>query len=210
MAKSAEKDFYSPSQRALQDEFASRGLADRLHELIVRDSFDEQTQAVVEAADFFFLSSVDADGFPTVSHKGGAPGFVKVHTPNTLLFPTFDGNGMQFSTGNIEANNKVGLLFINFENPHRVRIHGEATLIRTPEVLALWPETALAVEISISKMWINCPRYIHRMQPLEATEFVPQAGRETPQPEWKSFEPIADVVPPPAHTLKKKTEQDNL
>ena len=113
---------------------------------------------------------------------------------------------MYFSTGNIDAHNQVGLLFINFENPHRVRIHGQATLIRAPEVLALWPEAALAVEVSITKMWVNCPRYIHRMQPLEASEFVPQAGRETPQPEWKSLEPIADVVPPPAHTLNKKRD----
>ena len=69
-------DFYSNQQRTLQEEFESSGLADRLQAFIVRETFDEAAQEFVEAADFFFLSSVDQDGFPTVSHKGGDPGFV--------------------------------------------------------------------------------------------------------------------------------------
>ncbi len=80
-------DFYSDHQRSLQGEFGSAGLADRLEEFIVRETFDEAAQDFVEAADFFFLSSVDQDGFPTVSHKGGDPGFVKVTGPGTFLFP---------------------------------------------------------------------------------------------------------------------------
>jgi len=195
-------DFYSDHQRSLQGEFGSAGLADRLEEFIVRETFDEAAQDFVEAADFFFLSSVDQDGFPTVSHKGGDPGFVKVTGPGTFLFPCYDGNGMYFSAGNIAGHPQVGLLFISFEKPHRVRIHGNARLVRDDEVLRLWPETALAVQADITKMWINCPRYIHRMQALQASKFVPRHGQETPQPEWKSMQEIADVVPQPAHTLK--------
>lgn len=193
--------FYSDSHRTLQDEFASRGLADRLESMIVKPEFDPQAQDFVEAADFFFLSTVDHEGFPTVSHKGGDPGFVKVTGPSTLLFPCYDGNGMYFSMGNIEGHPQVGLLFISFDAPHRVRIQGNATLIRDRETLGLWPETALAVQVDITNMWINCPRYIHRSQRLDSSESVPRAGIDTPQPEWKSLEVIADVVPPPAHTL---------
>ena len=198
-------NFYSDTQRQLQAEFASTALADRLEGLIVRDSFDADAQSFVEAANFFFLSSVDANGYPTVSHKGGDPGFVKVTSSNTLLFPCYDGNGMYFSMGNIAAHPQVGLLFISFESPHRVRIHGDAKLIRDTEVLQLWPEVALAVEVNISKMWINCPRYIQPMTTLAPAEHVPRYGKTTPQPEWKSHEVFADVVPPPAHSLKNTT-----
>ena len=203
-------NFYSDSQRQLQDEFASRGLADRLAQFIIQTHFDDAAQQFVEEANFFFLSSVDANGFPTVSHKGGDPGFVKIIASNKLLFPCYDGNGMYFSAGNMAAHPQVGLLFINFENPHRVRIQGHAELIRAPETLALWPETALAVEVTVDKMWVNCPRYIQKMTPLTPAEHIPRDGVETPRPEWKSLDAIADVVPPLAHTLNKsEPSKDN-
>lgn len=200
--------FYSNSQRGLQDLYGARGLADRLESMIVRETFDEQSQAFVEAADFFFLSSVNQHGFPTVSHKGGDPGFVKVTGSSTFLFPDYDGNGMYYSLGNLDAYPQVGLLFIDFENPHRVRIQGHARIVRDAQVLELWPEVANAVQVEIAQMWINCPRYIHRMQRVEPSAFVPRAGVETPAPDWKSYEPLADVVPPAAHTLNDP--EDNV
>ncbi len=195
-------NFYSDSQRALQAEFASTGLADRLEQLIVRDSFDEDSKDFVEQARFFFLASVDDQGFPTVSHKGGDAGFVKVTSPDTVLFPCYDGNGMYYSMGNIDAHPPVGLLFIDFETPRRLRVQGLAHLSRDPEILQLWPETALAVVVTVKQIWVNCPRYIQPMQYLEPAAHIPRKGLDTPQPEWKSYEAFADVVPPPAHHLQ--------
>ena len=200
-------EFYSDSHRALQREFASTDLADTMERWIVHSSFDDETKAFIERARFFFLSTVNDAGFPTVSHKGGDPGFVKVVSGNTLLFPNYDGNGMYYSMGNIDAYPQVGMLLIDFENPHRVRIEGRAELTRDPEVLALWPETALAVRVTLTNMWVNCPRYIQRMQYLEPAEHIPREGVATPQPEWKSMEGLAEVVPPPAHELQSKSAQ---
>ena len=195
------ENFYSNSQRQLQSEFASTGLADRLEQLIVKDHLDEPAITFIEAANFFFLSSVNEDGFPTVSHKGGDPGFVKVRSKHSLVFPCYDGNGMYYSMGNIASHPQVGLLFISFSQPHRIRIQGRATLTRAREVTRLWPEVALAVEVTLHQAWINCPRYIQTMQPGALSEFVPREGVTTPQPDWKQHEMIADVVPPTAHTL---------
>jgi uncharacterized protein YecE (DUF72 family) len=67
---------------------------------------------------------VDGSGQPTCSYRGGDPGFVKVVEPGTIAFPSYDGNGMFLSMGNIRATAKVGLLFIDFETPHRLRVQG--------------------------------------------------------------------------------------
>ena len=72
----------------------------------------------------FFLSTIDPAGRPTVSYKGGDPGFVRVLDRTTVAFPCYDGNGMFFSMGNLLGNVQVGLLFINFEKPHRLRLQG--------------------------------------------------------------------------------------
>jgi uncharacterized protein len=193
--------FYSAAQRQLQAQFDSEALASRLEELIVQTELDEAAQTFVQGADYFFLSTVNDNGFPTVSYKGGDPGFVKIVSPTQLAFPCYDGNGMYYSMGNIAAQAKVGLLFIDFETPNRLRIEGTATLSEEPTLLAQWPETALACVVEVTNTWINCPRYIHPMQRQGSSEFVPREGVETPVPEWKSFEPVADVVPQPAHTL---------
>lgn len=196
------EQFYNDKQRALQKEFGSTGLADRLEELIVHQTLDEFSRDFLQQARFFFLSTVDAQGFPSVSHKGGDPGFVKVTAEDTFLFPCYDGNGMFYSAGNIDRHPQVGLLFIDFEKPHRIRVQGRARLVRDADVLALWPETALAVEVSITNLWINCPRYIQPMSYLEPAEHIPREGSVTPQPEWKSAGPVADVVPSPPHEHK--------
>lgn len=111
---------YSPSHRAFQDQHDTRRLADRLESLAHAD-LDPNDRAFVEAAAFFFLSTVDEQGRPTVSYKGGPPGFVRVVAPAELVFPIYDGNGMFLSLGNIASTAQVGLLFIDFESPRRLR-----------------------------------------------------------------------------------------
>jgi len=102
-------DFYTPAQRQLQDEFDTRGLADRLVEAIITDELTAQQTAFIHSRNMFFLSTIDERGFPSASYKGGAPGFVRVPDTRSLVFPSYDGNGMFMSLGNIEAKTKVGL-----------------------------------------------------------------------------------------------------
>ena len=49
----------------------------------------------------FFLSTIDHQGRPTVSYKGGDPGFVRVLDSKTVAFPCYDGNGMFYSMGKL-------------------------------------------------------------------------------------------------------------
>ena len=189
------RSFYHEKQRELQDAFDTRRLADRVHEVIVHDTVSDEDKEFIESRDMFFLSTVDADGYPTVSYKGGAAGFVRVLDDKTIAFPSYDGNGMFMSMGNMLANNRIGMLFIDFENPHRVRLHGEASVSKDDELLAEYHEAQLIVRVTVENMFINCPRYIHRMKKIEQSEYVPEPGCETPVPEWKTLEVVQDVLP---------------
>src|SRR5512134_1659368 len=114
---------YHAQSRELQDLFDTRRLADRLVEKLVRARFTEEDRAFIEKQSMFFLASADAEGYPDCSYKGGAPGFVRVLDGTTLAFPSYDGNGMFKSLGNLRANPRVGLLFLNFEKPQRLRVN---------------------------------------------------------------------------------------
>ena len=87
----------------------------------------------------FFLATTDAEGCPDCSYKGGDPGFVRVIDERTLVFPSYDGNGMFKSLGNIRANPAVGLLFLNFEEPRRLRVNGTATVSADDAAMPVFP-----------------------------------------------------------------------
>src|SRR5580658_4781004 len=118
---------YHAGHRRLQDQFDSRRIADRLDQVTARTAFTADDRAFIEGRIFFFLATATAEGCPTCNLKGGAPGFVRVVAPDELAFPDYDGNGMFLSLGNIATNPHVGLLFIDFERPKRLRVDGEAS-----------------------------------------------------------------------------------
>lgn len=189
-------DFFSDTHRELQDSFETRPLADRMEEVIIHSEIEEEEQDFIESRPMFFLSTIDQHGQPTVSYKGGAPGFVKVVDKTTIAFPSYDGNGMFYSMGNIQKTANVGILFIDFETPHRIRFHGEASVSKDDPLMAEFAEAELVVRVKLSKMWINCPRYIHKYELKELSHYVPGQKENTPLAGWKRVDLMQDVLAP--------------
>jgi predicted pyridoxine 5'-phosphate oxidase superfamily flavin-nucleotide-binding protein len=185
---------YHGGNRHFQDRFDTRRLADRIDQRLVRDTIDDDDRAFIERMDMFFLATADADGSPNCSYKGGDPGFVRVLDPHTIAFPSYDGNGMYLSMGNVLANPRVGLLFIDFERGKRMRLNGEASIDEQDPLLAEYPEAQLVVRVRATEVFPNCPRYIHHMRLVERSRFVPQAECETPIPSWKRRDWSHDVL----------------
>ena len=187
---------YTQKALELQKRFDTEALAAAELQVIVHDSLSPADRGFIAEAEFFWLSSVDPEGSPTVSFKGGARGFVHMPNDKTLLFPCFDGNGMFLSMGNIASTSKIGMLFMSFEVPSRLRVQGEARLTDDPETVGLWPGAQFAIEVAITALITNCPRYIPRMQRVEASRYVPD-GRTgfQPIPGWKRIDAIQDVLP---------------
>jgi len=186
---------YGGKHRELQDAFGTRKLADRVEELVCRTEFDDESKSFIEAMDMFFLSTVDHQGRPTVSYKGGDPGFVRIPDSTTLVFPSYDGNGMFLSMGNVALHRQVGMLFISFERPHRLRLQGTASISRDDPMMSEYKEADLIVRVKLSELWQNCPRYIHRYEKLQRSRYVPRVATETPIAEWKRIDVVQDALP---------------
>ncbi len=186
---------YGAQHRKLQDKYETRKLADTVENVIVQPEITDEDKTFIESRDMVFLSTVDHLGRPSVSYKGGARGFVKVIDQSTLAFPSYDGNGMFLSLGNIDANNKVGLLFIDFENPYRLRAYGEASISSDGALLESYHEAQEIVRVRITEIWKNCPRYVHRYARVEESKYVPKVETETPLPDWKRLDKLQDILP---------------
>jgi len=188
---------YHEGNRALQDAFGSRALADRLDEKLRRDRFNDDDAAFIGSLGFFFLATADGEGRPDCSFKGGPPGFARVAAPDLLVFPDYDGNGMFKSLGNLGANPNVGLLFIAMgEAPKRLRVNGTAQVVGDDPLMAEVPGAQLLVKVTPVDIFPNCPRYVPNMALVEPSAYLPRADAAPLEPKWKSFEIFAGVVPP--------------
>lgn len=185
---------YHDGQRELQRKFDSVRLADRLEQVTWHTRLTDDDRRFIEQRDMLFMATADGEGRPNCSYKGGDPGFVRVVDETTLVFPSYDGNGMFLSAGNVSVNPHVGLLFIDFEAGKRLRVNGRAEL-QAIEDPAMFPEAQLLIRIRVREVFPNCPRYIHKLQLVERSKYVPRSGVTTPVPAWKSFDWARDVLP---------------
>jgi len=186
---------YDDHHRALQRRFDTERLADRLEQRLCRKQLTEEDRAFIARQDMFFLATVSESGQPSCSYKGGDPGFVRALDEHTLVFPNYDGNGMYLSMGNLTATAQVGLLFIDFARPQRLRVHGAARIIDAGATEPAYAGAQFLVSVDVQRVFPNCPRYLHTMQQSAHSEYVPHAGEAPPVPKWKRMDWAIDVLP---------------
>ncbi len=191
-----DQDMYHEGMRSLQDARETRPLADRLGKVTLRSAFTAEDRAFISSRPMMFVATADSSGNPDCSYKGGLPGFVRVVDDRTLAFPDYDGNGMYRSWGNVLVNPAVGLLFLDFESPRRLRVNGMAEISASDPLLVEFPGAVFIVRVTASKIFPNCPRYVHKMQLVEYSAYAPRADYVPPVPAWKTFEVFRDALPP--------------
>jgi predicted pyridoxine 5'-phosphate oxidase superfamily flavin-nucleotide-binding protein len=186
---------YHDGMRQLQDARDTRRIADRLGQVTVRSALTDEDRAFLGRAAMFFIATADAHGQPDCSYKGGLPGFVHVLDERTLAIPDYDGNGMYRTWGNVLLNPRVGLLFLDFESPKRLRINGTARVREDDPLRAGLPGAVFVVRVAVETVFPNCPRYLHRMKLLEHSAYAPRPDHTPPVPAWKTFEAFRDALP---------------
>jgi predicted pyridoxine 5'-phosphate oxidase superfamily flavin-nucleotide-binding protein len=123
------------------------------HEL---DRLDDRARTMIAEADTLFVASYVEDAargrMVDVSHRGGRPGFVRVDADGVLTIPDFSGNRFFNTLGNLVANPKAGLLFVDFETGDLLQLTGDADVILdSPEIAAVQ---------GAERLWRFAPRRI--------------------------------------------------
>ncbi|MCP2169160.1 pyridoxamine 5'-phosphate oxidase family protein [Goodfellowiella coeruleoviolacea] len=101
------------------------------------DPLGPDEAAFIAARDGFYLASVSETGWPYVQYRGGPAGFVHVLDEQTLAFAEVRGNRQYITTGNVRADGRVALFFMDYPHQARLKIFGHAriaTLDDDPEL----------------------------------------------------------------------------
>ncbi|MEO8314512.1 MAG: pyridoxamine 5'-phosphate oxidase family protein [Pseudomonadota bacterium] len=177
----------TPSVRAAQ---AAMG-ADRLwtgfkgHRAF--DRFTENEVAFIGERDSFYMATVSETGWPYVQHRGGPRGFLKVVDDRTLAFADYRGNRQYISTGNVQANDRVSLILMDYAHRARLKLYAHAEVI-APDAdpsladLVAMPGYRAKVErvfrLRLEAFDWNCPQHITPRFTEE--EFAAMRGLPTP------------------------------
>ena len=102
---------------------------------------------------------------------------------------------MFLSMGNIASTGKIGLLFMDFEIPHRVRVQATAEAVTDNELLEEFPGAQLLVRATVDSVFLNCGRYIHAHQRLSSSVHVPDERGQQPLAVWKCVRELQGVLP---------------
>jgi hypothetical protein len=81
---------------------------------------------LLERVDTAFVGSVHEARGADVSHRGGAPGFIKVVDATTLRVPDYPGNSMFMTLGNFAVDPRASLAAVDFEHGRVVSFSGHA------------------------------------------------------------------------------------
>lgn len=133
------------------------------------DRLDEEVAAFVAGRDSFYMASVTETGWPYLQHRGGPAGFVRALSDRQIGFADYRGNRQYITLGNLEADDRVALFFMDYANRRRLKIAGRAQAVHPgaePDLIeALLPhgykatvEQALVITVEAYE-W-NCSQHI--------------------------------------------------
>ncbi|GAA2401494.1 pyridoxamine 5'-phosphate oxidase family protein [Streptomyces glaucosporus] len=129
--------------------------------------------------DSFYLASVSETGWPYVQHRGGPRGFLHVLDPGTLAFVDYRGNRQYITVGNLDHDDRVSLLLMDYPAQARLKVYGRARAVDPPEagdlIARLYPagvrspaERLIVVDVEAYD-W-NCPQHITPRYTAEEVE----------------------------------------
>lgn len=128
----------------------------------IYNHLNPQMQAFIAQSPLLMLSTVDADGFPTISPKGDEAGFVYVEDNNTLIIPERKGNKLAFSLQNILDNGKVAILFSVPGVNETLRVHGECSLVHDEtlckQLASQTHDALLLMRVEVKDAYFHCAK----------------------------------------------------
>jgi predicted pyridoxine 5'-phosphate oxidase superfamily flavin-nucleotide-binding protein len=170
MARKFAEITFTPSVVAAQTLYGSRDSNQRFEVIEEEgDPLGEAEAQFIEARDGFYQATVNEEGWPYVQFRGGPAGFLKVLDAKTIGYADFRGNIQYLSVGNINANDRVSLILMDYANRRRLKIWARAKIVHAtenPELLAQLEMPGYrgrierAVILTVEAADWNCPQHI--------------------------------------------------
>jgi predicted pyridoxine 5'-phosphate oxidase superfamily flavin-nucleotide-binding protein len=168
---------FTPNVKKAQEINGSRRSYARLEQGEVHhDVLGPDEASFIAERDSFYMATVSETGWPYIQHRGGPPGFIRVLDNKTIGFADFRGNRQYVSVGNLETDDRVSMILMDYPNRARLKILGRARLVEVDEQDTLnrlsLPDYRAVVErgfvITIEAFDWNCPQHITpRFTPAE-------------------------------------------
>jgi ferredoxin-NADP reductase/predicted pyridoxine 5'-phosphate oxidase superfamily flavin-nucleotide-binding protein len=127
----------------------------------------EQAKSLISKADMFFLSSTTARDMDT-NHRGGPPGFTRILSPSSLVYPEYSGNRLYQTLGNLQLNPSISLTFPDYSSGDVLYITGTAHILVSEEAAQVLPGSNLAVKVDVAEA-----RYVANGLPFRGERKIP-------------------------------------
>ncbi|MGE0233904.1 pyridoxamine 5'-phosphate oxidase family protein [Methylocystis sp.] len=168
---------FTSTVKKVQEEQGSRKAYARM-ESVTQATNRHLTQAeagFLAARDSLYMATVSETGWPYVQHRGGPTGFVRVLDEGRIGFADFRGNRQYVSVGNLMADDRVSLFFMDYPNKTRLKLFGRAKIIdlKDQELLSRLeiPDYRARIErgfiIAVEAFDWNCPQHITERYTLD-------------------------------------------
>ena len=112
------------------------------------DRLEDRQHRWIERAETLFLGTSHPQAGADASHRGGAPGFVRVTGPRELVWGDYSGNRLFNSLGNAAVQPAAGLLFLDPETGSTLQLSGTLQIDWSPEAAAAIPGAERVVRFS--------------------------------------------------------------
>jgi predicted pyridoxine 5'-phosphate oxidase superfamily flavin-nucleotide-binding protein len=161
---------FTPLVRKLQERYGSRMQYQRMQDSSKKpDRLSGFEVEFLEGRDSFYWATTGATGWPYVQHRGGPKGFIKVIDDQTLALADFRGNKQYISTGNLQSDDRVAMILVDYPRQARLKILGHVEIFEG-DAAKPWlrrvtmPGYKAVVErvfvIHIAAFDWNCPQHI--------------------------------------------------
>ena len=176
---------FTESVKAAQEHNGARATGEKVEAWDIDDEHLSDTEtAFLAERDSFYMATVNEDGWPYVQFRGGPKGFLKVLDEKTLGYADFRGNRQYISTGNLRANDRVALFFMDYPHQRRLKLLAHTEVFdasERPDLLPALEDPDYRARIErvvlfhvVAFDW-NCPQHITPRFTLEEMQALDES-----------------------------------
>jgi uncharacterized protein len=158
---------FTPSVKAVQARKGSRNGYRKMEERGGwQTTVTPDLAAFLAERDSAYLATATKAGQPSVQHRGGPRGFIRVLDDKTIAFADYAGNRQYITAGNLMENGRAQLFLMDYAHRRRIKIWGRAKMVEDAETIAkLMPQgygarPEQAILFTVEAWDSNCHQHI--------------------------------------------------